>query len=196
MWVTTNYIGIERGDMNYLFLLLTETYVEAQKRIAESLSPLLTEFARDLGEQGALVRPFPGDEGTTLGNALEKDWSNDQIMQMRDSLPALLIIDVDFNQFDPKHSNFFYVSLRDSMNKYGDVEIFQVRELLNMLVEACRCSNLFRIAREHITAQDSRTVWEALELKPEFMGFSFDLKKAIEFLRLQRQRRRQSHNVF
>lgn len=194
MWVTTTYVGTERGEMNYLFLLLTETYVEAQKRITDSLSPLLTEFARNLGDQGALVRPFPGDEKTTLGNAIDKGWSQDQIMQMRSDLPALLIIDVDFDQFDPKRSNFFYVSLRDSMNDYGDVEVFKVKELLDMLVEACQDSNLFQAAKDYIANRDSQAMWDAVEMKPEFMGFSFDLKKAIAFLNLQRQRRRQSRN--
>jgi hypothetical protein len=37
--------------------------------------------------------------------------------------------------------------------------------------------------RKHLKAQDKKLLWEAAELKPEFLGFSFDLKKGVEFLK-------------
>lgn len=192
MIVTRRYIGIERGGMNYLFFLLTEDYVQTNRTIADTLHPLLEGFARDLNRTGAFVRPFPGDEQATKDDVLKKNWTNDQVMGwMREKLPAILVIDVDFDKFQPDGSNYVLISLRDSMDDFGNVKIFQLQELLDVLAEACQRPDLFRSAREYITAQDAEELWDAVELKPGWMGFSFDLKNAIKFLRLQHQRRKQ-----
>ena len=127
MYVTTRFIGTERGTMNYLFLLLTEDYIEENRKIAEGITPLLNRFARKIGDTGALVRPFPGDEEETLGNALSKNWTEGQIMHMRGSLPALLVIDKDFDEFNPTDSNYIYISLRSSIDEYGNVKLFQLQ---------------------------------------------------------------------
>lgn len=189
MYVTTRFIGTERGTMNYLFLLLTEDYIEENRKIAEGITPLLNRFARKIGDTGALVRPFPGDEEETLGNALSKNWTEGQIMHMRGSLPALLVIDKDFDEFNPTDSNYIYISLRSSIDEYGNVKLFQLQELLTLLADACATPELFSTARKYLRVQDKRVLWEALELKPEVVGFSFDLKKGAEFLRLLSQRR-------
>ena len=189
MYVTTRFVGTKRGTMNYLFFLLTEDYIEENKRITESLAPLLARFAREIGDQGALVKPFQGDEATTLDNALKKNWSDAQVMRMRKDLPALLVIDEDFDAFDPTRSNYIYISLRTAMDDFGNVRIFDVQELLDILVDACSRSDLFAVARGYLAAQNRESLWEAVELKPEFVGFSFDLKKGVEFLKRMRQNR-------
>lgn len=183
MYVTTRYIGTERGKMNYLFLLLTEDYIEENQRIAEGLVPLLTRFAEEVGDKGVLVKPFRGKEEETLGDALRKKWTEQQIKQMRGDLPAILVIDKDFDEFEPIHSNYIYISLRESMDDFGNVRVFQLQELLSLLATACKSPSLFVLAREYLNKQNNKSLWEATELKPEFFGFSFDLKKGIEFLK-------------
>jgi hypothetical protein len=173
--------------MDYLFFLLTEDYIESNRKIAESLAPLLTKFAQDLGDSGALVKPFPGGARDTLGDIIRKAWSNDQIMRMRQDLPAILVTDVDFDDFDPRISNYLYISLRDSINKYGDVEIFTLAELLSELILGARIKDLFNVANDYLKAQKNKETWQAalesLELKPGAFGISLDLKKGIEFLK-------------
>lgn len=61
MYVTTNYLGVRKGSLNYLFFLLSEDYIESNKRIAEAMRPLQEKFAKDLGAAGAIVRPTEGD---------------------------------------------------------------------------------------------------------------------------------------
>lgn len=191
MYITTRYAGIKRDKMNYLFFLLTEDYIEDNRRIAEGLGPLLNKFARDLGEKGALVKPFPGDEETTLGNALEgKSWTSEQIMMMRQSLPALLIIDLDFDDFDPTSSKYIYISLRRAIDKYGNVNIFELQDLLDLLVSASDHVDLFREAHQYIGEEDRRMIEEATEVKPSFFGINFDLKRGIDFLRQTIERRK------
>ncbi|MFA6808316.1 MAG: hypothetical protein WCR27_04920, partial [Eubacteriales bacterium] len=67
-------IGTQRGSMDYLFYLLTEDYIEGQSRIMEVLDPLLIKLSVDLGQAGALVRPFKKYESETLVDVMGKEW--------------------------------------------------------------------------------------------------------------------------
>ena len=149
MYVTTRYVGVQRGGVDYLFFLLTEDYIQEYKKIAESLMPLLEGFARDLGDAGALVRPFPGGEKATLGDALRKHWPDDRIKPTKGTLPALLVTDVDFDDFDPDCNNHLYISLRDAMDKNGDIRVFDIKELLDELVLGARIGDLFGVASDY-----------------------------------------------
>src|SRR5436190_21849155 len=126
MYVTTRYVGVQRGGVDYLFFLLTEDYIQEYKKIADGLMPLLEGFARDLGDAGALVRPFPGGEKATLGDALRKHWREDRIQPTKSTLPALLVTDVDFDDFDPDCNNHLYISLRDAMDDSGEIRVFEL----------------------------------------------------------------------
>lgn len=191
MRVTATYVGTQRGQMNYLFLLLTEDFIESHKRISEALNPLLEKFARDLDTKGALVRPFTGDERKTLGNVLDKNWSQDQVANIQAGLPAILIIDVDFDVFDPKNCNYILISLRQSISEFGDVEIFKLQQLLSNLVLGAWISDLFRVAHEYLKAQKKdelrKIAWDALEVKPGVYWINLDLKKGIEFFQTLRK---------
>ena len=68
MYVTTNYLGVRKGSLRYLFFLLSEDYIESNKRIAEALRPLQEKFAKDLGASGAIVRPTEGDATESIGS--------------------------------------------------------------------------------------------------------------------------------
>ena len=191
MIVATRYIGVQRGKLDYLFFLLTEDYIEANVKIAESLSPLLVQFARDLGDSGALVRPFSGEEKNTLGDALRKGWGNEEIERMRRNLPAILMTDVDFDDFDPTTNKHLIIYLRESMNEHGEVKIFELGELLNELVLGARIKDLFAVASDYLEHQRKKGLkeasWDAVELKPGAFGIKVDLKKGIEFLKSLRR---------
>ena len=68
VYVTTNYLGVRKGSLRYLFFLLSEDYIESNKRIAEALRPLQEKFAKDLGASGAIVRPTEGDATESIGS--------------------------------------------------------------------------------------------------------------------------------
>ena len=61
MWITHSYLGTTRGRMRCLFFLLYEDYIETQTQFARELDLELERFARNLGDRGAVVRPFLGD---------------------------------------------------------------------------------------------------------------------------------------
>lgn len=191
MYVTTRYVGVQRGGVDYLFFLLTEDYIENYKKIAESVSPLLERFARDLGDAGALVRPFPGGEKNTLGDAMKKHWREDRIRPAESTLPALLVTDVDFDDFDPSDNNHLYISLRDSINETGDVKVFELQESLDELVLGARIKDLFGVAQDYLKQQkhkgSEKAGWDVIEVRPHIFGISLDLKKGIESLKSLRR---------
>jgi hypothetical protein len=194
MYVTTRFIGTKRGDLNYLFFLLTEDYIREAKQIMSSLTPLLTKFARDLGADAALVTPFQGDEKSTLGDALDKfryrsDYDKRGFTQ---KLPSILVIDVDFDAFDPRYCNHLLISLRDSMNEYGQVKVFEVQELLDELVLGARINYLFQHMGDFIKEQRKDSRWslarDIVEIKPKVFGISVDIRKALELIKGTKER--------
>jgi len=183
MFITTRFIGMRKDGMNYLFLLLTEDYIESHRRMTEDLEPLLRKFARDLGETGALVRPFRGDEEVTKQDILFKDWKEKEKRRLEQT-PGILVIDVDFDEFSPRSNHWFHISLRDAMSQYGDVSVFELQELLSTLAESCRRGeNIFDLTDEIARRKAMGELYDSFELKPGMFGFSFDIKKGIEFFR-------------
>lgn len=183
MFITTRFIGTKKDGMNYLLFLLTEDYIESHRRMTEDLEPLLRKFARDIGETGALVRPFRGDEEATKRDILSKDW-NEKEKRRIEHTPGILVIDVDFDEFNPRSKRWLHFSLRDSMSRYGEVSIFELEELLSILAEACRSGeNIFNRADEIARRKVMAELYDSFELKPGMFGFGFDIKKGIEFFR-------------
>lgn len=187
MYATTSYLGIERGRLNYLFFLVTENYIETNQRIAEALHPLLTEFAKELGDTGAVVKPFDEHASKTFEEVINKFWSTALHDQLRERTPGLLILACDLRAFDPTRDAYIFVSFRDSMDEYGNVKAFEVRDLLNVLTQASRKTDLFESVRKYLQdrkrTEAASTAWEAVQLKPGVFGFSLDLKTVARALR-------------
>ena len=188
MYVTTRFAGVEKGGVNYLFLLLTEDYIRTQ---LESLNSLLELFSEKLGKSAALVKTYDGKESVALGDVLKKDWDDEFKMNMRYSLPALLAINENFDEFNPLLHPYIFISLRDSMDDYGRVRIFEVKELLDELTTASKIDLLFEMATEYLESKRTEKInskildkaWESFEAKPGVFGFNFDIKKALELLK-------------
>lgn len=186
MYLTTNYLGIRQGGVRYLFYLLTQDYIESNAAIQQSVAPLLEEFARDLAGDGALVVPFAGtasDNLSNVTNALDRQF----IESLHSITPALLILDRDLGEFNPQRSSHLIVSLRESMDEYGRVKVFEIKELLDALTGASRETGLFEKAGEYLadrkTGQRNRSLWESVQLRPNFFGLGMDIKAAIEAFR-------------
>lgn len=191
MITTSSFIGIKRGELNYLFFLVTEPYIEENQTISKNLSPLLTEFARELGDKAALVRPFSGDEKTSLGDVLKKGWHDSDL---RGVLPALLVTNEDFEAFNREKDNHLLISLRDLIDDSGNVNVFAVRALLRELAYGAIHEDLFYIAKQFIAEQKikraKKEAREAVEIElglPGVIGIKIQAMKAIEFLKSIRE---------
>ncbi len=175
MYITTTYLGAPIGSFQYLMFLLTEDYIEAQAKLKDELGPVLEIFAKRLGSNAAVVRPFAGHEEGTRVEIMNLSWN----AQQRDELmhtPGLLILDRQLGEFDPSRHEWGLVNLRGTLQS--------VRELFKELEDfISQDKNLF----DEVRRMDSRSRLEAaskvFELKPGAFGFSINLKQAVRFLR-------------
>jgi hypothetical protein len=78
MWITHSFLGTTRGRTKCLFFLLFEDYIDAQRGLPEEVKAELERFARNLGDHGALVTPFPGDAPATHVSVLDKRWTEEE----------------------------------------------------------------------------------------------------------------------
>jgi hypothetical protein len=169
-----------------LFFLVTEEYIEGNRQIAGALGPLLTQFGQDLGHVGAIVKPFDAAISKTLEEVLNRKWIPSVFAQFNQKTPGLLVIDTDFKDFDPTRDPYLFISLRDSMDEFGNMKVFEVKPLLTALSNAAERGDLFQEFRKYHQDQQRRkakeTAWQAVEMKPGIFGFSINLKLALSAL--------------
>ncbi len=149
MWITHSYLGTTRGRMRCLFFLLYEDYIEAQTQFARELDLELERFARNLGDRGAVVRPFLGDIDKTRSHILDKPWDDRQRQELYNT-PSLLMINVDFDEFDPLKYPWFLLHLGNKMYEREIGGAYKFRRVFEQLAEAVNNADVdpFKIARE------------------------------------------------
>ena len=190
MWITHSYIGVTRGKMRYLFFLLYEDYIESQTQFAHQLDLELERFARRLRDKGAVVRPFIGDIEEVKTHILEKNWTRNQREELRNT-PAILMINVDFNEFDPQKHPWFILHFGRHTN-YENIN--QIRDILERISESAfdESVDLFNVARQAYYNIEAEDIMRMFELRPGIFGFSIDLRYGIELFRQILQRYREN----
>ena len=183
MWITHSYLGTTRGKMKCLFFLLYEDYVKTQSQFARELDLELERFARNLGNSGAVVRPFLGDIEKTKSHIFEKPWDERERKELYKT-PSLLMINVDFDEFDPREHPWFLLHFSDKMREIGISGAQEFRTVFYQLAEAVKNTDEdpFKVAHAayyEIHPVDAVRIFEA---KPGIFGFSVDLIKAGRFL--------------
>lgn len=198
MYLTHSFVAIEKGSLDYLFFYLTEDYIEDQVRLQEQLQPLLQEFGRNLFDKGAIVQAFSKEVTNTKKEVVDK-WKQQEdlhdvvFFSNEKHTPGLLIIDKDFSEFNPHKNQWLYVSFRDYIDDFGQVKIFDLKQLLDTFVEICNNGkNIFEEAKEYIRKQEAVNAHKVIEIKPGIFGISFDIKEAVNFIRNWRSKYKQA----
>jgi hypothetical protein len=182
MFITHSYIGSVMGDFRCLFFLLIEDYIEEQTQFMRELNLYLEKFARDLKEAAPLWRPFQGDIERTRDEFLRKNWTFQQRHEI-EKTPAILMINVDFNDFDPQIHPWFHFSFGGRFRE-GLPGAYKVGDILNGLAEIVKDSNqdIFKGASLLKTDFKLADAAEVFEAKPGVFGFSIDLKKSADLV--------------
>jgi hypothetical protein len=173
--ITHSYMGTIRKPYRCLFFLLLEDYIESQTQFARELDLHLERFARNLGDNAALVRPFMGDIDTVRQQVLDKQWLEKELEEVRNT-PALLMIDQDFNDFDPRKHSWMIINFgRRVTGAYGGLPQFEsiLDELVDIALNAKE--DFFTAAynlKHEIQATECARIFEA---KPGLFGFSVNL---------------------
>lgn len=182
MHITHSYLGTTKGRFRCVFFLLLEDYIQAQSQFVRELDLALERFARNMKDSGVLVRPFAGDIESTKSHVLTKKWSREQLEEITKT-PGLLMIDVDFDAFDPREHRWLHFCFGARLHE-GVPATYQMGEALGRLAEAvCDAdTDVFRAAnslKHEVGFADAAKVFEA---KPGVFGFSIDLVKGGQLL--------------
>jgi len=169
--------------MRCLFFLLYEDYIDVQTQFAQELDLVLERFARNLGDEGALVRPFTGDIETTRYHILDKPWTEAEKRELRKT-PSLLMIDVDFDTFNPRKHSWMLFNFGNRMTE-GIASVYELNDVFSQLAEVVLDgdSDIFVAAHRIWHDVNPTDAVQIFELKPGIFGFSIDLLQAGRFLR-------------
>lgn len=175
MYITHSYIGTIREPYRCLFFLLIEDYIEAQTKFARDLDLYLERFSRRVGNSAALVRPFVGDIETVRQQVLEMPWSDRELQEIRKT-PALLMIDQDFDSFDPREHPWMVINFgRRKTEIVPEASLFEntFDELIKVVLDA---NEDFFTAAHNLKYEIKGTEFaEIFEAKPGLFGFSINL---------------------
>ena len=190
MWITHSFLGTTKNGTRCLFFLLFEDYIEAQTQFAREMDLELERFARNLGDKGAVVRPFAGDIESARKSVMDKGWTDRQKQELYNT-PSVLMIAEDFDNFDPQEHPWILLHLGDRMIE-GIAGAYRFREALSAIAQAVNDSDAdhFDVAHDaqyEVSAADAVKVFEA---KPGAFGFSIDLVQAGNVIKNLYQRHR------
>ncbi len=175
MWITHQYLGTTRGGTRCLFFLLFEDYIEAQRGLPAEVNAEIERFARNLGDAGAVVTPFAGDAPAARESILDKPWRQDQLDEVRRT-PAMLMIDRDFDDFDPQHDPWVLFHFGRQFEPEVPVKI---RTLFQHVAAATSDpeADPFAVLRGALRDDAIGAASRAFRLEPGAFGVSVDLRQ-------------------
>lgn len=125
MYITSKYLG-KINRKKYFFYLLYEDYVQTQMDYVKELEKHIERFGRNLQDNGGVIKPFIGDIEQTKNDILSKDW-NKKELSIFTKTPGMLMIDIDFDNFNPRKDQWIYFNFEQQSTDEG---ILKVEELL------------------------------------------------------------------
>lgn len=183
MHITHRFKGSIQGRFRYSFFLLYEDYIQAQSSFAREFDLQLERFARNMEDDGVVVRPFLGDIETAKSDLLSKEWTTQEKRQFMNT-PGLFVIDKDFDDFNPREDQWLYLNF-DRQIYDSSVSLDEYEDILGIFAEIISNPerDFFKEALPIVRKLKLAKVAEIFEAKPSIFGFSIDLKKAASTLR-------------
>lgn len=189
MFITNSYLGDSHGKYKYLFYILYQDYNDTQMSFMKDIDNLLTSFARNLGKDSAVVKPFVDDIGHTRQEILDKKWTEDAQHEIMNT-PGMLMLNVDLAHFSPVENSWFYFHFGSRADERGLPHVVRLDTIekatdvfrqLEVFVNASDV-DIFEEAKQMRTSRTSEALG-IFEAKPGVFGFSIDLIKGFEFIK-------------
>jgi hypothetical protein len=184
MHITHSFLGETLGSYRCLFFLLLEDYIEAQSDFVHKVDLSLERFARNLGYSGAVIKPFLGDIEAIKTEVLSKNWTEREAHEVRKT-PGLLLINIDFEKFDPREHPWIFINLGERIQKDApDVPLTLIDHILSKLAESTRNAekDIFQETNKILREVPLTDVASVFEAKPGIFGFSIDIMKGGKLL--------------
>ena len=171
MYITSTYVGTSLGHHQYLFFLLLQDYIQEEHEFSSQMRASLERFARGIGNAAALVRPFAGDIEATRRDVLSKPWPPTAMQEIQ-TTPSLLMIDRDFDAFDPREHS--WLQIRIPLQGHEDETRTMLKHLAR-LVTSDLDDDVFRRAHDLARGQEQPDPRKIIGLRPGVFGVSLDL---------------------
>ena len=166
------FVTVTLRERSYLFFVVSRRPFEsseAEQRLEEDLS----EFGRQLGREGAVIRTYPENARSARQDVLQLAWPRDVRSSMEETEePFMMIINRDYRGFDPQRDPWAIVWLKD--REPGDL----VRLFQRLADEVLDGADLFEYLGE-VAKRARRSGLTGLlrfvEFKPKVLGVSIDI---------------------
>ncbi|MEO1438168.1 MAG: hypothetical protein AAFV80_21680, partial [Bacteroidota bacterium] len=107
----SSFEKVKLGDYQYLFLLVA--WSDYCTSVKAEVDAHVETFGENMGDKGLIVQAYDKDKWNTGEQVLLKNWGALQRRIQNELTPFLLIIDTDFDQFDPQSDNWSIIWISD-----------------------------------------------------------------------------------
>lgn len=173
--IVSTFSRVKIGDFNYLFFVIA--WNDYMTPMREELNRQLMAFGQQLSIKGKVVTPYNQASDRVYQEILKKNWTKG----FRESLkeehePFMLIIDVDFEEFDPQQHRWAIV-------RFSDYPVAAIPKIFHQLAMVTRKNeNIFRYLQVLMTTKNLGKAASYFEIKPEIFGVSINVSAIIEDL--------------
>ncbi len=128
MLIASKYKEIEKGKFKYVFFLNNKDDYENRINFVEELNILIERFSENLANQGLVVKSYNSSIRNVREEILDKPWNPLRLETIKKT-PGILMIDTDFDEFNPNKNNWIYFYfIRDQRFKKNRGNSFTIEE--------------------------------------------------------------------
>jgi len=176
----TSFVPIQLGTFRYIYLLVT--WNDFITPIREELKKQADPFGEILGLKGTVVQAFRTMSSGTFQEVVGKNWDTATRKRMEaDQDPFMLVIDQDFQAFDPSQHPWGVIWFSDFWKNTDSIyRLFAA--LARKTQEDEDVFAYLRSVAEKSTVGKWGKLASYVELKPKLFGISIDVGAILEDL--------------
>jgi len=175
------FAPVKLGNFKYLFLIVG--WNDYGTQLKEEMAKQLDAFGADLSTSALVLQAYKASEYQTFEEVAKKEWPADFGKRLAEEVdPCMLVIDRDFEAFDPAKDRWAVIWFSDlsiyardlprlfhklAQLSRGGENVFEYLKRLALKAQAKKAAKLGRIAKY-------------FEVKPNVFGISIDVGKILE----------------
>jgi hypothetical protein len=177
------FAPVKVGGFRYLFLIVGWTDYLTQ--LKDEMMRQLDAFGADLGTSAMVLQAYKSSEQSTFDEIVAKDWPADFQRRLVDEVdPCMLVIENDFEHFDPNNDRWAAVWFADLPTYARDLPNF-FHKIARVTRAGDDLFEYFKKAALEEEARDAARVGKVakyFEIKPRVFGVSIDVGSIISDL--------------
>lgn len=189
MFVTSDYnkVEVEKGKFKYKFFLNNRDNYENERDFVKELNILIYRFSEDLSSNGLVVKTYDSCIKSVRQEILDKPWTPYRLETIKKT-PGILMIDTDFNTFNPNKDNWIYFYfIRDQRfkkNRGNSFTIEEAEELFNKLSEIIvnDNENVFEEVKRMLSIEKFKRIGETIVEEGISYGISISADKFLNII--------------